>query len=124
MGFPTVKKFLCCISLETGGLVIGWLNIVLCTITLILLFGVLIITSIGYGQLDSVSQEDSQAVFIGKKLESFIQVPEFLSKIILSVLIIVFSIVLIFDLMYFIGALLLVIGTKKVSLSLVSSQFY
>ena len=46
--FPTVKKFLCCLTLERGGLVIGWFITVLYGLLALLFFGVLVTESIGF----------------------------------------------------------------------------
>lgn len=40
---PTVKKFLCCFKLETGGLFVGWFTSILFGLSAFLLTGNLII---------------------------------------------------------------------------------
>lgn len=37
MKFPTVEKFLCCLTLETGGLVLGWLGAIGAPILIVLI---------------------------------------------------------------------------------------
>ena len=50
---PTVNQFLCCLPLETGGLVCGWVTAILSVIGIIVL-GINIITStISYNGYDS-----------------------------------------------------------------------
>lgn len=48
-----LNKFLCCLSLETGGIVIGWFNLVLSVIALITLSVLLSLTVIGYYEFDT-----------------------------------------------------------------------
>lgn len=48
-----VNKFLCCFSLETGGIIIGWINLVLSVVALITLSVLLSLTVIGYYDFDT-----------------------------------------------------------------------
>jgi hypothetical protein len=59
---PKVEKFLCCLELETGGLVIGWSSAI--GSGSVILAIVLIVTSIAYDK----DNEETRAIFISEKL--------------------------------------------------------
>lgn len=52
MRFLKVQKFLCCISLETGGLAVAWINIMVSTIALFgIMSALILITAYNYGDI-------------------------------------------------------------------------
>lgn len=66
MGLPTVKKFLCCISLETGGLIVGWINLIL---GFLLVFGSITILSLAVvGHDTDTTQDGWVGGYIGESL--------------------------------------------------------
>jgi hypothetical protein len=65
MGLPTVKKFLCCITLETGGLIIGWFNIILSFLALFGLVTLLSLTVVGYNNGDFINHPNIVGGFAG-----------------------------------------------------------
>jgi hypothetical protein len=50
-----VNNFLCCISLETGGLIIGWINVIISGIALFFFLTAVILTGIGTNAIDNPS---------------------------------------------------------------------
>lgn len=46
--FPTVEKFLCCLKLETGGLVVGWFIAILFGLLAVFYVGVVATEIIGF----------------------------------------------------------------------------
>jgi hypothetical protein len=64
---PRVKKFLFCLELETGGIIIGWLAAILSALAFIALTLALVLTSIEFDQ--STDKTDNiKTAFIGKVL--------------------------------------------------------
>jgi len=51
---PTVNKFLCCLSLETGGFVMGWISAILSVISILGVGAFAIITVVAYNS-DSIN---------------------------------------------------------------------
>lgn len=78
MGLPTVKKFLCCITLETGGLIIGWFNIIVAFLVLFGLITAMSLTVLAFNHGDFNNQQDFIGGFAGEfcifSIESFIHV--------------------------------------------------
>lgn len=66
MGLPTVKKFLCCITLETGGLIIGWFNIIWSVLCLIGMITLLSVTVVAFNHGDFNHSNDVVGGFAGK----------------------------------------------------------
>ena len=62
----TVKKFLCCISLETGGLIVGWINVILSFLAIIGLIVLLSLEVINYNHGSSSSQMNVVGSFVCK----------------------------------------------------------
>lgn len=50
---PTVNKFLCCLSLETGGFVMGWISAILSVLSILGVGALLIIAIVAYNS-DSI----------------------------------------------------------------------
>lgn len=48
ISLPTVRKFLCCIALETGGLILGYLSAILSIIAIISISATFIVLVIAY----------------------------------------------------------------------------
>ncbi|CRL01549.1 CLUMA_CG014273, isoform A [Clunio marinus] len=90
MACPTFSKCCCCISLETGGLIIGWFNIILSVIALFVLGLVLSINIVAL----TVAETD-----------------EVVALLIFTV--VAASIMLLFYVIIFVAAILLVIGISK-----------
>jgi hypothetical protein len=61
---PKVEKFLCCLELETGGLIIGWVSAIVSGIGSIVSALLLIGVAITYDK----QNEETNGVFIGKNL--------------------------------------------------------
>jgi hypothetical protein len=68
---PKVQKFLCCLELETGGIIIGWLAAILSAIGVIAFTAGLIVITIAFNQDVNSHKDDVKAVFIGEELKSF-----------------------------------------------------
>jgi hypothetical protein len=78
MGFiPKVQKFLCCLELETGGIIIGWLAAILSAIGAIATIAALIVVTIAFNQDVNNHKEDVKAVFIGDELKSLLNCMNF-----------------------------------------------
>jgi hypothetical protein len=61
---PKVEKFLCCLELETGGIIIGWVSAIVSGIGSIVSALLLIGVAITYDK----QNEETNGVFIGKNL--------------------------------------------------------
>lgn len=61
MGLPKLKKFLCCISLETGGLIVGWFNVIFSFLALFAVITLLSLEVAGHGN----NNNDNQGVIGG-----------------------------------------------------------
>jgi hypothetical protein len=66
MGLPTVKKFLCCCTLETGGLIIGWFNIILSFLALFGIITALSLTVVAFNHGDFNDNPNIVGGFAGK----------------------------------------------------------
>lgn len=67
MGLPTVRKFLCCISLESGGLIIGWFNIIVSFFALFGLITAMSLTIVAYNHGDFNNNPNVVGGFAGEK---------------------------------------------------------
>lgn len=47
---PKVRKFLCCLELETGGIIIGWFAAIISALTVFLLSTLFILIIVALGQ--------------------------------------------------------------------------
>lgn len=56
MGLPTVKNFLCCLQLETGGLILGWLGTILGGLAVLSMAFLCIISIIAIPLVDEATQ--------------------------------------------------------------------
>lgn len=65
---PKVNNFLCCITLETGGLIIGWINVILSFLFLLGSIITMSLIAVGYDQVDDPNQ-GLIGSFIGEKPE-------------------------------------------------------
>lgn len=61
-----VKKFLCCISLETGGLIVGWINLLLSIFVLIIIITAMSLSVSLWNNNDLPNQDDFVGGFAGK----------------------------------------------------------
>lgn len=59
MGLPTVKNFLFCLQLETGGLILGWLGTILGGLAVLSMAFLCIISIIGIPYVDKVTDNPS-----------------------------------------------------------------
>lgn len=66
-GLPTVRKVLWCISLEAGGLMIGWFNLMLSFLVLFGMIPALVLTLTGYETVEVNQPELVGASFTGKR---------------------------------------------------------
>lgn len=66
MGLPTLKKFLCCISLETGGLIVGWIQIVISFLAIFGLITIMSVTIVAYNHGDVSDQDGITGLFAGE----------------------------------------------------------
>lgn len=96
MGLPKVKKFLCCISLETGGLLIGWFNIILSFLVLFGMVTLLSLAVVGYNHGDFNNNNNVIGAF--------------------AALVFVYAIFILYYLIVFVAALNLIRGVGRVSI--------
>lgn len=67
MGFPTVNKFLCCCSLESGGIFLGWVTAVISGIGIASFVAVFILLLSGSDSYtDEFVDYPDQTMLIGK----------------------------------------------------------
>lgn len=122
---PSVRNFLCCFKLETGGLVLGWISVICGGLAVLLLglFIILAIISIIYfddvitdtNNINSnVSDEDLKLVLISEFKQIDLFANRHLKKNYFPVAIVIYSIVMVFLIINFIAALQLIRGTKNV----------
>lgn len=67
MGCPTVNKFLCCMSLETGGFIIGWTNIIVGALALVGMITLLSLLVVDYVHFGPPPDQGVIGGFIGDK---------------------------------------------------------
>lgn len=60
---PTVSNFLCCLTLETGGLVLGWLSAIFSVIAIISTVAILIAAGVAYN--NETNKDNLTGTFIG-----------------------------------------------------------
>ncbi|KAG5674345.1 hypothetical protein PVAND_004320 [Polypedilum vanderplanki] len=64
MGLPRVDKFLCCISLETGCLIIGWMSVIISILAMTGLSLTLALYGLGIAHISQ--QSLYHIIFLGK----------------------------------------------------------
>lgn len=70
MCLPKVKKFLCCISLETGGLIIGWINVIISFFALLTVIALITLLSLGHDANNNNQDQSVIGSFIGELRET------------------------------------------------------
>ncbi|CRL01547.1 CLUMA_CG014316, isoform A [Clunio marinus] len=93
-----VNNFLGCISLESGGLIIGWSTIVLSIIISLISIALIAISIVAFNGLNS-GVSDAEGLALG--------------RVLLTILIIIISIYLLISMAYFVAGILLVRSVKK-----------
>lgn len=70
MGFklPTVNKFLFCLSLETGGTVLGWCTAILSAILLVTIAALYIVIIVAFSTSKTQEDENLVALLIGTSI--------------------------------------------------------
>lgn len=61
---PTVHYFLCCLSLEIGGLVIGWISAIFSAFASITIVLLIVLVSVAYSYVDNLDQTVQHAALI------------------------------------------------------------
>lgn len=59
---PTVNKFLCCLELETGGIIVGWLTAIFAVIGAIAMTASLVVVLWAFDQLANKQDSDITAI--------------------------------------------------------------
>ena len=108
---PTVQNFLCCLTLETGGLICGWLTAIFSAIGVISLAAGAIVALVTFG---TWTDENKGSILAGlsysceKSEESF-------KKVYFPVLLVIYIIYIIYLCVVCYAAIQLVKGTKNVN---------
>jgi hypothetical protein len=114
MGLPKVNKFLCCLELETGGIIIGVLAAIFSGIFFIILGLAMAALMFALTQPEIHKEEGGRILVIGDELKSFENVETSTLLHFLLGLAIFNAILLLYLLFVFIAGIQLVRGTKTV----------
>ena len=64
---PKVRKFLCCLELETGGIIIGWLNAIFSALGVVSIAALLVLSVIAFDHEVDKNKEGLKEAFISEK---------------------------------------------------------
>lgn len=73
MKLPTVNNFLCCLKLETGGLIVGWISVIFGGLSILGMIGLIALSIVAINYVDeveitdpTVSRDDFKTILIGE----------------------------------------------------------
>lgn len=67
---PTVNKFLFCLSLETGGFVMGWISAILSVLAILGVGAILIVLIVGYNS-DNINFDNGDEYLLAAVISEF-----------------------------------------------------
>ena len=69
---PKVRKFLCCLDLETGGIIIGWFNAIFSALGIFFIAAALVLAVIAFDQEVNKDKEGLKEAVISEKLKNIL----------------------------------------------------